>query len=275
MTLRLEAKGQLVPVERQMVYAAQNGKVVELRARPGDRVEKGQELLFIEDLETQLQIDQLALKIGAAEQRLTLLSEQLGKKTSNEERSGLVKERIQQQYELRKATVERDILLQTSRSPSKAPVFAPLAGKVVTFDAHEQLLGKTVKPGDPLLRIAGVKGTWEIELLIPERNVGPIREGLLAGQADFAEVDLLLASQPHRTYKGRLYKDGLGGETKVLDNAVVLPARVRIVDEELIQQIENMPVGLEVRSKVHCGPHSIGAVWFHELWEFFYEHVIF
>jgi biotin carboxyl carrier protein len=275
MTLRLEGKGQLVPAQRQMVYAAQNGKIIELRARPGDRVEKGQELLFIEDLDTQLQIDQLAIKVGAAEQRLSLLSEQLGKKTSSEERSALVKERIQQQYELRKATVERDILLQTSRSPRKAPVFAPLAGKVVTFDAHEQLLGKTVKPGDPLLRIAGVTGTWEIELLIPERNVGPIRAGLFASEAGFVEVDLLLASQPHRTYKGRLYKNGLGGETKVLDNAVVLPARIRIVDEELIQQGDNLPVGLEVRSKVHCGPRSIGAVWFHELWEFLYEHVIF
>jgi biotin carboxyl carrier protein len=258
-----------------MVYAAQSGKVVELRARPGDRVEKGQELLFIEDLDTQLQIDQLAIKVGAAEQRLALLSEQLGKKTNSEERSALVKERIQQQYELRKATVERDILLQTSRSPRKAPVFAPLAGKVVTFDAHEQLLGKTVKPGDPLVRIAGVKGTWEIELQIPERNVGPIRAGLLASEAGFVDVDLLLASQPHRTYKGRLYKDGLGGETKVLDNAVVLPARVRIVDDELIQQMENMPVGLEVRTKVHCGSRSIGAVWLHEVWEFCYEHLIF
>jgi biotin carboxyl carrier protein len=273
--LRLEAKGELLPVQRQMVYAVQTGKIVELRARPGDRVEKGQELLFIEDLETQLQIDQLAIKIGAAEQRLALLSEQLGKKSSNEERSALVKERIQQQYELSKATVERDILLQTSRSPRKAPVFAPLTGKVVTFDAQEQLLGKTVKPGDPLVRIAGVKGTWEIELQIPERNVGPIREGLAASKTGFVEVDLLLASQPQRTYKGRLYKDGLGGETKVLDNAVVLPARVRIEDDELIPQLENLPVGLEVRSKVHCGPRSIGAVWFHELWEFFYEHVIF
>ncbi len=275
MTLRLEAKGQLVPMQRQMVYAAQSGKIVELRARPGDRVEKGQELLFIEDLDTQLQIDQLAIKIGAAEQRLTLLSEQLGKKTGNEERNALVKDCIQQQYELRKANIEREILLQTSRSPQKAPVFAPMAGMVVTFDAHEQLVGKTVKPGDPLIRIAGVKGTWEIELLIPERNVGPIREGLIAGEAGFVEVDLLLASQPHRTYKGRLYKDGLGGEMKALENAVVLPARVRIVDDDLIQQMDSMPVGLEVRAKVHCGPRSMGSVWFHELWEFFYEHLIF
>lgn len=275
MQLRLEAKGQLLPMQRQMVYASLNGKIVELRARHGDRVEKGQELLFIEDLETQLQIDQLAIKIGAAEQRLALLSEQIGKRTASDERGMLVKERIQYEFDLRKATVERDILLQASRSPRKAPVFAPLAGKVVTFDAQEQLLGKTVKPGDALVRIAGVKGSWEVELQIPERNVGPIRAGLAASKDGFVEVDLLLASQPHRTYKGRLYADGLGGEATVKDNVAVLPARVRIVDDDLIQQAESLPVGLEVRSKVHCGSRSIGAVWFHEVWEFFYEHVIF
>lgn len=60
-----------------------------------------------------------------------------------------------------------------------------------------------------------------------------------------------------------------------MDNAVVLPARVQIEDEDLLKQLETLPVGLEVRCKVHCGPRSIGAVWFHELWEFLYEHFIF
>ena len=56
------------------------------------------------------------------------------------------------------ARPERDVLLQGSRNPRRTPVLAPLAGKVVTFDAQEQLLGKTVKPGDPLLRVARVQG---------------------------------------------------------------------------------------------------------------------
>jgi biotin carboxyl carrier protein len=273
--LRLEAKGQLVPVQRQMVYAMLHGNIVDLKARHGDRVDKGQELLFIEDLETQLQIDQLSIKTSAAEQRLALLSEQIGKSTNNEERNALTKEQINQEYELHKAMAERDILLQGSRSPRKAPVFAPLAGKVVTFDAQEQLLGKTVKPGDALLRVAAVKGTWEIELQIPERNLGPIREGLRGNTAGYVEVDVLLANQPHRTYMGRLYLNGLGGETTVKESNVVLPARVHIADVELVAQLEGLPVGLEVRTKVHCGPRPIGQVWFYELWEFFYEHVIF
>jgi biotin carboxyl carrier protein len=273
--LRLEAKGQLLPVQRQMVYATLHGKIVELKARHGDRVDKGQELIFIEDLETQLQIDQLSIKTSSAEQRLALLSEQIGKSTNNEERNALAKERINQEYELNKAMAERDILLQASRSPRKAPVFAPLAGKVVTFDAQEQLLGKTVKPGDALVRVAAVKGAWEIELQIPERNLGPIREGLRGNPAGYVEVDVLLTNQPHRTYKGRLYLDGLGGETAVKDSTVVLPARVRIADEELAAQLEGLPVGLEVRTKVHCGSRPIGHVWFFELWEFFFEHVVF
>ena len=39
-TLRLEAKGRLMPLERQMVYANQNGKVVEVRAHPGTESKK-------------------------------------------------------------------------------------------------------------------------------------------------------------------------------------------------------------------------------------------
>src|SRR5207302_4041811 len=142
---RREATGQLVPHQRQVVFAPLSGKVVEVKVLPGDVVEKGQELLFLEDLETQLQIDQLNVKIASTEQKLIFLSEQIGKANSQEERAALTKERLGQDYELRKAMVEREILLAASRSPRKAPVPSPLGGKVVTFDAHEQLLGKTVK----------------------------------------------------------------------------------------------------------------------------------
>src|SRR5262249_48634959 len=156
-------------------------------------------------------------------------------------RNTLTRELVNQEYEMRKAAAERDVLLQGSRNPRRTPVLAPLAGKVVTFDAQEQLLGKTVKPGDALLRVARVQGPWEIELFIPEERVGPVREGL-AARAEL-DVQLLLASHPHRTFRGVLARDGLGGETTVRDNAVVLPARVRLTDRDLLTQLEGMPVG--------------------------------
>jgi biotin carboxyl carrier protein len=273
--LRVEARGQLLPRDRQIVYATRPGKVVELKTYHGDQVQKGQELLFLEDLESQLKVEQLTVKIAYAEQRLAALAEQLNKAGSNEDRNNLVKERINQEYEMRKAAVERDILLQESRSPRKTPLTAPLAGKLVTFDAREQLVGKAVKPGDPLVRIARVQGPWEIELNLPEAALAPIREGLRRAGDGTLEVNLLLASQPLRSYKGRLRWEGLGGETIVKDNAVVLPVRVEIVDPELMEQLGSLPVGLEVRAKIGCGSRALGTVWFGDLLEFVYERLLF
>jgi biotin carboxyl carrier protein len=272
---RYDARGQLLPQHRQTVFSPLGGKIVEVKVQPGDVVEKGQELLFVEDLETQLQIDQLNVKTAASEQRLIFLTEQIGKTNSQEERISLTKERLTQDYELRKAMAERDILLAASRSPRKAPLPSPLGGKVLTFDAQEQLLGKTVKAGDPLLRVAMVKGPWEIELHIPEANIHAIRESLDKASDGELDIDLLLVSQPHRTFKGKLHRDGLGGETIVKDNKVVLPARARVADPDLTGQLEKLAVGVEVRAKIHCGRRSLGYVWFSETWEFIYETFLF
>jgi multidrug efflux pump subunit AcrA (membrane-fusion protein) len=275
--LRLEAKGQLLPRQRQMVFAPRAGKIVEVMAQNGDAVEKGQELLFLEDLETQLKIDQIGLKIGLAEKRLALLQEQLQKNLTAEERNNLTRERIGQHYELQRALVERNLLLQESHNPRKAPVTAPFAGRVVTFDVHEEILGKTVKAGDPLLRLARTKGTWHVELLIPEGNIAAVHEGFVrkGGEESCLDVEFLLASHPQQTFAGRLYREDLGGETTVKDNQVVLPARVRIADAGLAGQLEQLPVGVEVRARVHCGPRALGYVWFHDLWDFIYQRLLF
>jgi multidrug efflux pump subunit AcrA (membrane-fusion protein) len=273
--LRRDAGGQLLPVERQILFAPVTGRVVELKVQSGDAVHKGQELLFLEDLETQLKVDQLAIKIAAAEHRLAVLNEQLGRPGSDDDRDALTRERIAQEYELRKATAERGLLLSLSRNAQRTPLAAPLAGKVVTFDAREQLVGKTVKPGDPLLRVARVQGAWEIELYLPEGNVGHVREGLARSADGTLEVDVLLSSRPDSVSKARLSRDGLGGEAVVKSGAVVVPARCSITDPELLRELETMPVGVELRAKVHCGRRSLGYVLFCDLLEFVYEHVWF
>jgi len=272
--LRREASGQALPHERQTVFAALTGKIVEMKAQNGDRVDRGQELLFLEDMETQLKVEQLDIRVSAAEHRLAVINELLGKAQPDGERDALVRERIDREYELRKASAERAVWLQGSRSPRKTPVTAPLSGTVVTFDAREQLLGKTVKPGDSLLRVAQVEGPWEVELNIPEGSVGHIREGLRRNSQGL-EVSLLLTCRPNRSYTGILTRQGLGGETLVKDGATVLPVRVQITDPELLACLTELPVGAEVRAKVNCGARALGYVWCCDLVEFFYEHVWF
>jgi len=102
-----------------MVYSPFNGKIVHLAVEHGDRVDKGQELLFIEDLDTQLKVDQLAVKIGSSSQRLNLLEEHLNKSVTAKERAEYLNDRIRIQYELGRATVERNLLLSENRSPAE------------------------------------------------------------------------------------------------------------------------------------------------------------
>lgn len=273
--LRSEAVGQLVPQERRVVYANLNGKIVQLAVGPGDRVEKGQELLFIEDLETQLKVDQLTVKIGSLGQRIASLDEQLAQNSSTRERGEHLTERIKAQFEMEKTKIERDLILAETRNPRKSPLTAPVAGQVLTFDAQEKLLGKTVKVGDPLLRVAAVTEAWEVELFIPEREVGRVREALRTSPDHVVDVDLLLASDPHRVYRGKLSAEGLAGETTVRDTKVVLPARVSINDPGLVSILDRMPVGVEVHARVACGRAPAGYVWFSELWNFIYERLLF
>ncbi len=272
--LRLEATGQLAPQERRIVYAPLSGRIVQLLAQQGDRIDKGQELLFIADPETQLKVNKLTIAISAAKQKLAFLDEQLARPLGARDRAEFVSERIKTQYEQQKAVVERDLLLAECRTPQKAPVVAPVAGQLLTFDAREKLLGKEVKLGDALLRVAATDGPWEVELFLPEREAGAIRAALAADDGQLP-VDLLLSSDPQRTYAGKLCLHDLGGETIVRDNKVVLPVRVEITDRALLTQLERMPVGVEVRAKINCGHASLGYVWFGEIWEFIYERFLF
>jgi biotin carboxyl carrier protein len=273
--LKSEATGELVPVERRIVYAPFNGKIVHLAMQHGDRVDKGQELLFIEDLETQLKVDQLSVRITAANERLRLLEEHLSKPLAPKDHAEFLNDRIRTQYELGKSKVERDLLLSENASPRKSPVFAPLTGQVLTFDAKEKLLGKTVKTGDPLLRLGCTNGPWEVELYIPEKEAARVRAAIFRAAPDSVDVDLLLASDPTRVYRGAISLKSLAGETTVRNDKIVLAARVTIADSWLRNQLETMPVGVEVHARIRCGTASAGHVWFDEIWNFLYERLVF
>jgi biotin carboxyl carrier protein len=297
--LRMSAEGQFLPKERQVVYSRVTGPITNVKVNPGDYVQKGQELLTIHDRELQQKIDDAQVRMTTAERLLATYREQIPKARTDDERQRLELEAIAQDQAYQKAKAELELLLDQTRNPRAAVIPAPISGTVVTFDLNDRLLGRTVKPGDPLMQVARLDGVWVVELRIPEANVGHIREALARSGGKPLEVDLLLASHPDRTFKGQLSDDGLGGEVTMHNNAPVLLARVEVrvtehtrAEVEAMSQAERerkgilpgvicreelnrMPVGAEVRAKVRCGKRAVGYVWFYELWEFFYEHVWF
>jgi hypothetical protein len=279
--LRMNAKGKLVPKDRQTVYATTGGRIVQVRVEHGSRVDKGQELIDLHDFEMQKKI-QTALNeknfaAGAIERIRNHLSS--GENLSPQDRNNLRLELNKAIYDAEKADAEYKLLLaMVGGDPTRTKITAPLSGTVVTFDLHE-LMNKEVRQGDKLLQIARLDGPWEIETHIPEAHVGHVREALAKFSPNPLEVDIQLSSQPGIRYKGTLARDGLGGEVETHNNEAVLTARVQI-GEELARELKKlgggaMPNETEVAIKIRCGNRAVGYVWFYQLWEFFFEHVIF
>ncbi|MCS7168380.1 MAG: hypothetical protein RMI91_13565 [Gemmatales bacterium] len=268
--LRLEAKGQLVPKDRQTIYAQVTGRIIKVERRNGEYVRAGDPLLFIEDREVLRRLSELEMQMKLADLRMAELTREVETAASREEKTRLQEELFKQRASYYAALAQHTLL---KRLTGGGLVVAPRQGEVVTPET-EQLLGKVTKPGEPLLQVARREGDWHIEMYIPERHVGHIREALVKNRGKPLEVDLLLATDPNRRYKGLLYPEGLGGAVTTHENEPALFARVELVDITR-EQLDKMPVGAEVRAKVRCGYRSVGYVWFYELWEFLYENLIF
>jgi len=267
--LRMDAKGQVVPRERQIVYAHINGTIRNVVRNNGDDVRRGEALLYIEDREQQIKLRALELKRQSTAEDITELTKQL-QHAKPDQHDQIAQRLAKAREENRQAQAEYEGLRKHLKD---GMVPAPLAGKVVTFE-NERLLGRAVKVGDPLLQVAQTEGDWHIEIRIPVSQVGHVREALRQSHGRPLDVDLLLTSYPDRTYRGKLHADGLAGEVTVHNNEPGLLAKVQI-DDIAREELVRMPVGAEVRAKVRCGNCSIGYVWFYELWEFLYEHLLF
>lgn len=277
--LRMSATGKLMPKERQTVYAQIEGKITEVRVKPGDLVSKDQELFDIFDQQLASKMMKLQQDLRHAQDRIDLISSQLNTHTlSPTDRNLLLAELARAQFDLNTARGELDIHKQLTSDPRQAKIRAPMAGSVVTFDLT-QLRNLMVKPGDKLVEIARLDGPWEVELRIPEAHVGHVREALAQRFPEPLEVDLMLLSHPDRRYKGTLHRDGLGGRVEMHNNEPVLTARVQVGEDlaALLRQLGGgaMPNETEVRAKIRCGHRAVGYVWFYQLWEFLFEHLIF
>src|SRR5207244_2008008 len=77
--LKMEAKGQLLPIERQYAYSPREGQVVEFKVIPGQQVSKEDPLAEMYDLELERQMGQLQWDIDGAQKEVAAIQAQLSK----------------------------------------------------------------------------------------------------------------------------------------------------------------------------------------------------
>ncbi|MBX9585530.1 MAG: hypothetical protein K2X87_34925, partial [Gemmataceae bacterium] len=296
--LRMDAKGHLQPVEITKVYPKAEGQVRALPAKPGQKLLPGDPAVELYSEQLKGEYQQLREKLREAEAKRRAAAQMLTTPNLTPERklqTLMDQDLAQQQVESLGSTLrfmEREYNLDPNRlgfflakaDPFDPKIARPLgASKWTVLDddrTREAILGRTVKPNEPLLRLGNVEGAWQIEEKIPQRNVGQIARAFEtpgthkvdpAGRK-YLDVDVLLASMPDSRFLGRLYQDDLAAEAvpnkdEHDENEPVVTAYVKLNLDDIPKDQwvpeSQFVTGLEVRTRVRCGDHALGYSLFH------------
>ena len=288
--LKMDANGKLLPEGRLWMYSPLEAQIVSFPdyVFTGSSVFQGQTLVELRDQRLEAQMIQLKGEIATLQNEIEALQALFVNTRDVAEKQRITGEIRKSKVQLDRKKAEYDALVRRTDAIEDRPGFflirAPIAGTVLNSDFRETLINRTVKPSEPLLRIGDKDKGWEIDLKIPQRHVAQILLAFKDKPADYElDVDLLLASAPTKTYKGKLARGKISGEAlpnrdDPNDTEPVLAASVRIdgpdipADKKLPPEL--LVTGTVVHAKVLCGNKPMIYSLFYGVWEFIYEKVL-
>jgi hypothetical protein len=192
---------------------------------------------------------------------------------------------VEQQNRLSGQLAELDEELQSldrklslyKRKQQELLVTAPADGVVMTWELRDRLIGRPVRRGQFLMQVADPEGPWQLELRMPENEVGYVRESQQQlGQQ--LQVTYILATDPATERTGRVIEVHRAAEVRGEEGNTVL-MKVKL-DDDLGAAGDPQPsayrhAGAELRARVHCGRRSLGFVLFHDLIAFIRSRILF
>jgi len=256
-------------MNRQHIFAPEDGIVISLPCSDGEIVKSGTTLGVLRSPALELQFSELD---GGRQTVQEQLSAVRAARMQNE-RSGasrpnsvsLSAEEKQLQNELKGLEQQIVILNQRQRD---LDIRSPIAGQLLSFDLKRFLADRPVERGDLLMTVADLEGPWELELQIDDDQVGHVLAAW--DQADGRQpVSFLRLGQPGVHNQAHLRE--MGGFTEIDDEgrAIVIA----------FAAIETVPPGSRpgttVIAKIHCGRRPLGFVWFRALLEAVQSRVLF
>jgi len=272
-TYRMSAKGALEPTVKQEVFAPMPGDILEVKVDHGALVNEGQELLVIRNPDLELKLKESEGLLNAERERLSGLQSQY----SNSSQKATEADRNKLLLDIRGSQIKVEVLGEQVRllraREQQLTVRAPIAGKVITWDAKRLLQNRPVETGQVLLTIAAADSDYEIKLYMPEKRsqaVASHRESLKAKDPSAElKVEYILMTEPGKTHYGKVAE--VSDTTEAQDeHGNVVPIRVA-PDEKIVA---GRP-GATVSAYVHCGQRPLGWCLLHEAWEWLEANVFF
>ncbi|QDU98986.1 HlyD family secretion protein [Lignipirellula cremea] len=263
----VHGRGVLEPTRQRDVFADVDGVVTEVYVNHGDQVQPGDALVKLHNSNLELQLADVLGRRRAIQEHLAAIhrqrhEEQLERETTDR----LTGQLLQLQEQLRGLDQQHALLLEKQ---NRLIVRSPIAGQVATWNLDRRLMLRPVAAGQILLSVADEAGPWQLEVYLPEADVGHLQ----TARTDSVQplpVDFLAVTEPAKEHRGVLQQ--VDAHAQLYDDH---GHAVRVLVKIDRTDLPDTPAGATVRARIQCGERSIGYVWLHRLVGFLYSRVLF
>lgn len=257
----ISARGRLQPALRHEIFAPLDGEVVEVLVRQNDLVEANQLLARLNSDELEQELQRLLGSQDTTRQKVNALRSLRGS-GAGVDGGPLADQRIAAEILELEAHLESlaKQLLTLRKQQSDLQLRSPADGQVVTWDVKNLLAGRPVRRGQRLLTVVDPDSDWQLELQVPDQRVRHV----LQANEELSEqpVRFILASDPGRTYRGRVER--IGAAVSIDRNSEAFVPLVASVEGAGLPAPQP---GASIVARIHCGRQPLAYVWTHELWE--------
>ncbi len=283
--LTVEGRGSLMPEHRRVTYAPLDGKIIELPFEHGQHVKEGDEIAKLESPEIEKQLKQLIADRQAAETQAGYIQRQIEQSTGAKD---------QELYQLKGQLYESKIKAKSSQEQiaiiqdqlESLVVRSPQDGIITTWEVKKNFMGRPVKIGTELLTIAETEGDWELEVEVPDNDMGPILDAKSRLDAAIKRGEkpagsklsayFVTATDPEHRYPG--YVDRIASKAELVETKHVVKVTVKFSDDvrkDFLSRNQKLRPGAEVRARVDCGQARLAYVLLRDVVQVFYESVLF
>jgi Biotin-lipoyl like len=282
--LTIEGRGSLLPEERRNLYAPVAGVVVNVPVAHGQLVHSGDVVCEIESKELEKEWKRLAAEKQSAEsQEMVYKIQGKSNQLKDDERAQVKGQQNEARIKAESAEKQIKIILEQLESMK---VRSPQDGIITTWEPQKTLKNRPVEIGTELLQVAAVSGEWEMEVDVPDDDMGPVLDAqsklqkeIAAGTkkpGDALEAYFVTATDPEHRYPGFVRRISARAETVEAKHVVKLTVGfTEKVRDEFLSRNQTLRPGSEVRARVKCGQARLAYVLLRDVVHVFYETILF
>ena len=252
--LRIEAYGELVPVQRQFVFAPEDGTIAELHVDDGMAVTDGDLLCVLTNEALDDRHETISGDLAAANARLASIAAIRSTGRANTTGAGLLSaEQAELDVKVQSLVRQKDIMDQRL---SHLKVRADQTGRVYGDRLRQVLPHRPVVRGQYLFEVSNPASGWQLELRVEESDIRHVqqvcqRDGSMPSVSYCLETSADVIRETTLTTLAASAAVESTGQVSTLATAVLSAG-----------EFPDQRPGAGVIARIDCGKRSVGFVWF-------------